>query len=88
MIGAQAGRYIAFDSTGIDFSITALFIVIMAVLVVYCFRNIDFQSTSHFLPALLAGALVAGLHFWKKNILLGIGMGTVCYMILIQLVFV
>ncbi len=59
MIGAQAGRYIAFDSTGIDFSMTALFIVIMAVLVVYCFRNIDFQSTSHFLPALLAGALVA-----------------------------
>lgn len=61
---------------------------IMAVLVVYCFRNIDFQSTSHCLPALLAGALVAGLHFWKKNILLSIGMGTVCYMILIQLVFV
>lgn len=60
MIGAQAGRYIAFDSTGIDFSMTAL----------------------------LAGALVAGLHFWKKNILLSIGMGTVCYMILIQLVFV
>lgn len=29
VIGALAGRYIAFDSTGIDFSMTALFIVIM-----------------------------------------------------------
>ena len=29
MIGALAGSYITFDSTGIDFSMTALFVVIV-----------------------------------------------------------
>ncbi len=61
---------------------------IMAVLVVYCLRNIDFAAAGHFLPALLSCLLVAGLHVWKKNILLSIGLGTVCYMVLVQAVFV
>ena len=58
---------------------------IMAVLVVYCLRNIDFTAASHFVPSLTAGLLVAGLHVWKKNILLSIGAGTVCYMVLVQM---
>ena len=61
---------------------------IMAVLVVYCMRNTDFAAVSHFMPSLAAGILVVGLHLWKKNILLSIGAGTVCYMVLVQMVFV
>lgn len=61
---------------------------IMAVLVVYCLRNVDFAAWNHFVPSLAAGLLVVGLHVWKKNILLSIGVGTVCYMILVQAVFV
>lgn len=61
---------------------------IMAVLVVYCMRNIDFAALDHFVPSLAAGLLVAVLHMWKKNILLSIGVGTVCYMVLVQVVFV
>lgn len=61
---------------------------IMAVLVVYCLRNIDFATAGNFVPSILASILVAGLHVWKKNILLSIGLGTVCYMILVQVVFV
>lgn len=61
---------------------------IMAVLVVYCLRNTDFAAVSHFAPPLIAGILVVGLHLWKKNILLSIGLGTICYMILVQAVFV
>ena len=61
---------------------------IMAVLVIYCLRNIDFAAAGHFLPEFLSCLLVAGLHVWKKNILLSIGLGTVCYMILVQAVFV
>ncbi len=61
---------------------------IMAVLVVYCFRNVDLQEAGHFLPSLIAGLLVAALHRWKKNILLSIGVGTICYMVLVQAVFV
>ncbi len=60
---------------------------IMAVLVVYCFKSINLQATANWLPAILAGILVAVLHLWRKNILLSIGAGTVCYMILIQMVF-
>lgn len=60
---------------------------IMAVLVVYCLRNIDFAAAGHVVPSVLAGLVVVGLHVWKKNILLSIGLGTVCYMVLVQVVF-
>ena len=61
---------------------------IMAVLVVYCLRSVDFAAASHFLPSAASCLLVVVLHLWKKNILLSIGLGTVCYMILVQAVFV
>lgn len=60
---------------------------IMAVLVVYCLREVSFIQGNHGIPELISVLLVAGLHIWKKNILLSIGLGTVCYMVLIQLVF-
>ena len=60
---------------------------IMAVLVVYCLRSVDFAAVSHFLPSAASCLLVVVLHLWKKNILLSIGLGTVCYMILVQAVF-
>lgn len=49
---------------------------------------ISLLDQCYWIAGSVIGALAAGLHFWKKNILLSIGMGTVCYMILIQLVFV
>ena len=61
---------------------------IMAVLVVYCLRDMDFTAVGHFLPSVIACLLVVVLHIWKKNILLSIGLGTVCYMVLVQAVFV
>lgn len=60
---------------------------IMAVLVVYCLRSVSLLEGNHGMPEFISVALVAGLHLWKKNILLSIGLGTVCYMVLIQLVF-
>ncbi|MCQ2524619.1 MAG: AzlD domain-containing protein [Lachnospiraceae bacterium] len=60
---------------------------IMAMLVVYCLKNISFASVGGFLPELIAGAATAGLYVWKKNTLLSIGLGTVIYMLLVQLVF-
>ena len=35
----------------------------------------------------VALAVVAVLHLWKKKMLLSIGVGTLCYMLLVQLVF-
>ena len=60
---------------------------IMAVLVVYCLKGIQFQALANWVPAILASLLVVILHVWKKNILLSITLGTICYMVLIQVVF-
>ncbi len=61
---------------------------IMAVLVVYCMKNINLKSVSGFVPELIAALVVIGLHLWKRNTLLSIGLGTVCYMILVQIIFI
>ena len=60
---------------------------VMGMLVVYCLRNIQFVSSPHGLPELIACAVVAGLHLWKRSTLLSIVGGTACYMLLVQLVF-
>ena len=60
---------------------------VMAMLVVYCLKGLDFSAVGSFVPELLCTALVAGLHVWKRNTLLSIGVGTVAYMLLVQLVF-
>ena len=60
---------------------------IMGMLVVYCMKDVAFLSGSHGIPELLCCALTAGLHAWRRNPLLSIGVGTVSYMLLIQLVF-
>lgn len=61
---------------------------IIGMLVVYCLKDISFLDSPHGIPELIAGALVVLLHLWKRNTLLSIAGGTVCYMILIQAVFV
>lgn len=60
---------------------------IMAILVVYCLKNVNVFQGSRGLPEFMAVGLVAVLHLWKKNTLLSIGAGTVFYMVLVQLVF-
>ena len=57
-------------------------------LVVYCYKNVDVLSGYHGLPDFIAGALVLGLHFWKKNMFLSISAGTIFYMFLVQKVFI
>ena len=60
---------------------------IMGMLVVYCLKDVSFLSAPFGLPELTACVVVAALHVWKRNSLLSIGGGTVCYMLLVQLVF-
>lgn len=61
---------------------------IMATLVVYCLRTIDFTVGARGIPELISVAVVVVLHRSKKNILLSVGLSTVCYMILVQMVFI
>ena len=60
---------------------------IMGMLVVYCLKGMSFESISGFLPQIIACAVVAILHIWKRNTLISIVCGTVCYMVLVQFVF-
>ena len=60
---------------------------VISVLIVYCLKAIDFSSVSGILPHLISIAIVVALHLWKRNNLLSIGAGTVCYMLLVQFVF-
>ena len=60
---------------------------IMAMLVVYCLRNVDVLHFAYGLPELIAIAVTISLHLWKRQMLLSIAGGTVCYMLLVQFVF-
>ena len=60
---------------------------VFGMLVVYCLKDVTVFAGSHGLPELLAIMLVTALHLWKRNMLLSIGGGTVCYMLLVQFVF-
>ncbi len=60
---------------------------VIGMLVIYCFKDVDFTLWQQALPALIAALVVIVLHIWRKNTLLSIGVGTVAYMLLIQFVF-
>lgn len=60
---------------------------VFGLLVVYCLRSVDLFSGSRGLPEAISIALVIALHLWKRQMLLSIAGGTVCYMLLVQLVF-
>lgn len=60
---------------------------IFGMLVVYCLKNVDILAGSHALPELIAIVVTVALHLWWRQMLLSIAGGTVCYMLLVQLVF-
>ena len=60
---------------------------VFGLLVVYCLKHVSLFSGTHGLPEAIAIAVTAGLHSWKKQMLLSIAGGTVCYMLLVQLIF-
>lgn len=60
---------------------------IMGMLVVYCLKGVTFTSVDGFVPSLIACLVVGILHVWKRNTLVSIVAGTVCYMLLVQVVF-
>ena len=61
---------------------------VMGMLVVYCLKDVTPFTGSHGMPELIACLLVFVLHKWKHNTLLSMVAGTVCYMVLVQRVFV
>lgn len=60
---------------------------VFGMLIVYCLKNVDIFAGSHGIPELISIIVVVALHLWKKQMLLSIAGGTVCYMLLVQFVF-
>ncbi len=60
---------------------------VFGLLIIYCLRNVSAFSGSHAIPELISILLVIILHVWKRQMLLSIAGGTVCYMLLVQFVF-
>ncbi len=95
VIGTMATRYLPFlifstkkpTPRYIQYLGKALPSAIFGMLVIYCLKNVSLLTGDHALPELIAVAVTVGLHLWKRQMLLSIAGGTVCYMLLIQFVF-
>lgn len=72
----------------IDYLGKVLPYAIMAMLVVYCLKDINLLTGHHGLPEIVAVIITIIIHLWKNNTLLSIIIGTVSYMIFIQLIFI
>lgn len=60
---------------------------IMGMLVIYCVKGISFANAAGTLPTLISSVVVAALYLWKRNTLLSIICGTLCYMFFVQMIF-
>ena len=60
---------------------------IMGMLVVYCLKDLSVTAAPFGIPELLGCLIVGALHVWKRNTLLSIGAGTICYMLMVQFLF-
>lgn len=60
---------------------------VFGLLVIYCLKDVSIFSGSHGIPELISILVVVALHWWKRQMLLSIAGGTICYMLLVQFVF-
>lgn len=57
---------------------------VMAALVVYCLKDLREGLTTEAICMIPAVLVVTAVHLWKRNTVLSIFVGTVCYMVLIR----
>ena len=78
--GRPTPKYIQYLGKVLPAAVFGLFII-------YCLRNVNLLAGSHGIPELISILVVVALHRWKRQMLLSIAGGTVCYMLLVQLIF-
>lgn len=74
-------KYIKFLGDMMPYSMIAL-------LVVYCLKEVNLIKYPYGIPELISIAIIIILHIVKRNVLISIGAGTVIYMFLVQAVFI
>lgn len=73
-------RYIKFLGDMMPYSMIAL-------LVIYCLKDVNLIKYPYGIPELISIAIIIVLHILKRNVLISIGVGTVIYMFLVQVIF-
>lgn len=66
---------------------TVLPAAVFGLLMIYALKNVSIFQGSHGIPELIGIVITSAVHLWKKQMLLSISAGTICYMLLIQFVF-
>lgn len=61
---------------------------IFGMLVIYCLKDVEFLEGNHGLPELISILVTAILHIWKRQMLLSIAGGTICYILFIHFIFI
>ena len=56
-------------------------------LVVYALKDVSLMTWPNGIPEGLALIVTVGVHLYKKNFLISMFVGTLCYMVLVQTVF-
>jgi branched-subunit amino acid transport protein AzlD len=59
---------------------------VFGMLVVYCLKDVSILGGTHGIPELIAIIVTVLLHKWKRQMLISIAGGTVCYMLLLHLI--
>lgn len=62
----------------------ALPAAVMGMLVVYTFKDMIVFSYPYGVPELIALIVTVGMHLWKRNMFMSIGIGTIVYMLIVQ----
>ncbi len=57
---------------------------IIALLVVYCLKDVSIKTAPYGIPELIAGVSVVAVQVWKRNSVISILLGTVIYMVLLR----
>ena len=60
---------------------------IFGMLIVYCLKSVTPFAGSRGIPEAIALLVTVGLHKWKHETLLSVAGGTLCYVLLVQMVF-
>ena len=60
---------------------------IFGMLILYCLKGVSVFTGSHGAPEAIALLVTVALHKWKHETLLSVAGGTLCYVLLVQLVF-
>lgn len=60
---------------------------IFGMLVIYCLKDVSLLTGSQGIPEFIAIGVVVILHLWKRQMLISIAGGVICYMVLAQMFF-